>query len=79
MNTLFSRLTTENSPYLVEAVKDLKARIETLEGVELMNIKAQDIVNELARQFPKELEIVTQALIIRELESNQNNHVEEVS
>ena len=34
-----------------------------------MNIKAQDIVNELARQFPKELEIATQALIIRELES----------
>ena len=34
-----------------------------------MNIKAQDIVNELARQFLKELEIATQALIIRELES----------
>ena len=34
-----------------------------------MNINAKDVVNELARLFPKELEIATQALIIRELES----------
>jgi rRNA-processing protein FCF1 len=42
-----------------------------------MNINAQDVVNELARLFPKELEIATQALIIRELESKLETQEED--
>ena len=37
-----------------------------------MQLKAEDILEELSRRFPKELEIVIQAMTIRHLEEQLN-------